>query len=233
MGVLRAWRTFYGENPLHLLSMIGCFALVGYVVSFVYESPSALALAIWFIGAVLGHDLLLYPLYALADQPLTIGRWARRKVLPRHPPRVPAINHIRVPVLGAAVLGLIYFPTITQRGEDAFRFTAGLGMVGIYRNWLAITAVLFLGSAVVYALRLGASVGRTVVERVRQPALVGAGVGDADPAPDAAPEAAEPEPAVVEPEETETTGGSAAADAEDPGPDDTTARGTSGRSDAS
>ncbi len=109
-AALRFWRYLYGENPLHLLVMVGCFALVGYVVSFVYPGPEALALLIWFAGAVLAHDLVLYPLYALADQPLVIGRWARRRVLPRHPPLVPAINHVRVPVLGSAVLGLDLLP---------------------------------------------------------------------------------------------------------------------------
>lgn len=168
-AALRLWRSLYGGNPLHLLAMIGCFALVGYAVSFVYEGPTAVALLLWFGGAVLGHDLVLYPLYALADQPLTLSRRARRTVLPDRPPRVPAINHIRVPVLGSAVLGLLYFPTISSRGEDAFRFTAGLGTVGIAENWLLITGVLFLGSAVIYALRLGGSLRRT-----REPATVGA-----------------------------------------------------------
>jgi hypothetical protein len=153
--MLRAWRTFYGENPLHLLAMVGCFALVGYVVSFVRTDPGVVALAIWFLGAVIGHDLVLYPLYALADQPLVLGRWARRKVLPRRPPLVPAINHVRAPVLGSLVLGLIYLPTITGHGEDALRFTSGLGTAGIYQHWLLITGVLFLGSAVIYAVRLG------------------------------------------------------------------------------
>jgi hypothetical protein len=177
---LRFWRYLYGENPLHLLAMVGCFALVGYVVSFVFPGPSALALGVWFAGAVLGHDLVLYPLYALADQPLTITRWARRKALPRHPPLVPAINHVRVPVLGSAVLGLIYLPTITRHGEDAFRFTSGLDMAGIYQHWLLITAVLFLGSAVVYALRLGVAAGRVAV-RSRRPVGAGEADGAGDP----------------------------------------------------
>ncbi|HEY2191053.1 MAG TPA: hypothetical protein VGH76_01955 [Actinomycetospora sp.] len=164
-SVLRSWRHLYGENPLHLLAMLGCFALVGYVVSFVFPGPSALALGIWFAGAVIAHDLVLYPLYALADRPLVIARRARRRTVPRRPPLVPAINHVRVPVLGSAVLGLIYLPTITRHGEDAFRFTAGLDMAGIYRHWLLITGVLFLGSAVVYALRLGAAARRVAVRR--------------------------------------------------------------------
>jgi hypothetical protein len=194
-AALRFWRYLYGENPLHLLVMVGCFALVGYVVSFVYPGPEALALLIWFAGAVLAHDLVLYPLYALADQPLVIGRWARRRVLPRHPPLVPAINHIRVPVLGSAVLGLIYFPTITNRGEDAFRFTAGLGTAGIYQHWLLITGVLFLGSAVVYALRLGAAAGRGVLRRRRAVAAVEPPVAAGDGVPPVAAPSEEPVPA--------------------------------------
>ncbi|WP_328301780.1 hypothetical protein [Actinomycetospora sp. NBC_00405] len=158
---LRSWRRFYGENPLHLLSVLGCFALSGYVVSLVYTDPSAIWLAIWFLGAVIAHDLVLYPLYALADQPLTISRWARRRYGPERPPRVPAINHIRVPALGSAVLFLIYLPTITGRGEDALRFTSGLSTAGIFDNWLLITAILFLGSAVIYAVRLGVAARRS------------------------------------------------------------------------
>ena len=195
-AVLRAWRRFYGENPLHLLAMLGCFALVGYVVSFVYEDPSVTALLIWFVGAVLVHDLVLYPLYALADQPLVLARWARRRGADRRPPLVPAINHVRAPVLGSLVLGLIYLPTITRHGEDALRFTSGLGTAGIYRHWLLITAVLFLGSAVVYAVRLGIAARR----RPRP------GTADAEPVPSAAAqpgsdESGRHEPGRVEPHE--------------------------------
>ena len=157
--MLRSWRSFYGENPLHLLAMLGCFALVGYVVSFVYEDPGVTALLIWFLGAVIAHDLVLYPLYALADRPLVLVRRARRD--PDHrPPLVPAINHVRVPALGSLVLGLIYLPTITRHGEDALRFTSGLDTAGIFAHWLLVTGVLFLASAVIYALRLGAAARR-------------------------------------------------------------------------
>lgn len=165
-AVLRGWRYLYGENPLHLLVMIACFALVGYVVTMVVDDPSAWWLLVWFVGAVIGHDLVAYPLYALADQPLVITRWARRKVLPRHPVTVPAINHVRTPVLGSAVLGLIYLPTITGHGGDAFAFAAGHPLAGQYDNWLLVTGVLFLASAVLYALRLGGRVGASAARRV-------------------------------------------------------------------
>jgi hypothetical protein len=164
-AALRAWRRFYGENPLHLLTVIGCFALAGYVVVLLIPDPSAIWILIWFAGAIIAHDLILYPLYALADQPLTLSRSARRKALPHRPPLIPAINHTRAPVLGALVLGLIYFPTLTQRGQDGFLFASGHPMIGQYENWLLITGLLFLGSAAIYALRWGAAARRRVAGR--------------------------------------------------------------------
>ena len=113
---------------------------------------------------------MLYPLYALADQPLIDQPVGAAPLGPDRPPRVPAINHIRVPALGSGVLFLIYLPTITGRGEDALRFTAGLSTAGILDHWLLITAVLFLGSAVIYAARLGAAVRRDLADRPRPPA---------------------------------------------------------------
>jgi hypothetical protein len=188
-ALLRGWRAFYGDHPLHLLTMIGCFALVGYVVSLVYTDPSAIWLLVWFAGAVIAHDLILYPLYALADQPLTISRWARRKYLPGRAPLVPAINHIRVPVLGSGVLFLIYLPTITGRGESALRFAAGLSTAGIFDHWLLITGILFLGSAVIYAVRMGVAARRRHKETGSPPTSSEAGDGAAEPAPAPAPSA--------------------------------------------
>lgn len=154
---MRVWRYLYGEHPLHLLVLVASFALTGYVVSELVPDPSAWWILVWFLGAVVAHDLVLYPLYALADQPLVIARWARRRVLPRHGVRVPATNHVRLPALGAGVLGLIYLPTIAGRGGETFAFAAGHGLAGQYENWLLVTGVLFGVSAVLYALRLGRS----------------------------------------------------------------------------
>lgn len=155
-----AWfRRFYGENPLHLLALLGCFALVGGVVSMVWTEPSAIWLLVWFAGAVIGHDLVLYPLYALADRSLVLSRWVRRRVSERAV-RVPATNHVRVPVLLSGLLGLAYLSTLTDRGDVAFFFAAGIPAVGHLRAWLLLTAGLFLGSAVLYALRLGRAATR-------------------------------------------------------------------------
>jgi hypothetical protein len=149
-----AFRRFYGSHPLHLLALLGCFALIGAVLTFVVPDPSAWWLLVWFLGAVIAHDLVLYPLYALADRPLVLGRWLRRRVSDE-PIRVPAINHLRIPVMGSALLGLLFLPSIARTGEPVLLFAAGRSTEQYGRTWLLVTALLFLGSAVVYAIRLG------------------------------------------------------------------------------
>jgi hypothetical protein len=156
----RAWRAFtrsYGANPLHLLALLGSFALVGGVLYHVVGDPDAELIGIWFLAAVIGHDLVLYPLYALADRGLAAGRWARRRVTGR-PPRVPGTNHVRIPVLGSLLLLAVFWPTVGGGGEPVLRFAAGLDTAPFLERWLLATAALFLGSAVVYAIRLGREV---------------------------------------------------------------------------
>ena len=74
-----AWiRRWYGAHPLHLLALIAAFALAGYAVQAVVAAGQWRGFAIWFIAAVIGHDLLLFPLYSLADLSLRrlLPRWA-------------------------------------------------------------------------------------------------------------------------------------------------------------
>jgi hypothetical protein len=86
-------------EPRCLLALLGCFALAGYAaVQLVPSRP--LAVAVWFLGAVVGHDLLLMPLYSLTDRSALA---AIRHRAPR-PPAVPWINYLRVP---AGLFGLL------------------------------------------------------------------------------------------------------------------------------
>jgi len=150
----KRWRRFYGQRPLHLLALLGCFALAGYAVSFAATAPMALRMLIWFIGALLGHDLLLFPLYALADRSLLAGRWAHRKLARGRAPRVPALNYLRVPALGSGLLGIVFYPSISRQGEPAYLAASGLTDEPYLRRWLLLTGVFFLASAVLYATRL-------------------------------------------------------------------------------
>ena len=73
-GWVRRW---YGANPLHLLALLAAFALAGYAVRAVIVAGQWRGFAVWFIVAIIAHDLLLFPLYTVADLPL-------RRLLPRH-----------------------------------------------------------------------------------------------------------------------------------------------------
>lgn len=145
MSRLRRW---YGAGPLHLLASLAAFCLAGYAVRpLAHARP--LAIAVWFVGAAVAHDLLLLPLYAIADRSLT-ALWRRSGPSPS---AVPWLNHVRVPVLGSGLLLLVWFPSIF-RLSDTYRSATGLSTSGYLARWLLISAALFAGSALVLALRL-------------------------------------------------------------------------------
>jgi len=149
------WRGWYGAHPLHLLALLGSLALAGYAVAGAAGAagaPGAVRMLVWFLAAILASDLLLQPFAALADRGLlaTVARVRRR----RGPARVPAANHIRVPVLGSGLLLLVFFPLIVQQGEQAYVAATGLTMDPYLERWLLLSTAMFLISALAYALRL-------------------------------------------------------------------------------
>jgi len=87
---MRWFTRWYGANPLHLLTMLGCFALAGYAAD---KLPPRHAIGIleWLVGAVIGHDLILMPLYTLADRSVM----AVFRHRPPSLPTVPWINYLR------------------------------------------------------------------------------------------------------------------------------------------
>jgi hypothetical protein len=145
-------RRAYGAHPLHLLSLLGCFALAGYAVLQASHGPLPVRMGIWFFGALVAHDLVLFPLYALADRSLGAllpRRRGRRLAL------AGSINYVRVPALLSGLLLLMFFPLILRRSEDAYGRASGLDASPYLGRWLLITGIAFAVSAVVFALRAG------------------------------------------------------------------------------
>jgi hypothetical protein len=145
---MRWFRRWYGANPLHLLAMFGCVMLTGYAGAGLLR-VKAVGVLIWFIGAVVGHDLILVPLYVLADR--SVSTVFRHR--PPSLPAVPWINYLRVPAALAGMLLLIWFPLIF-RIPSHFPRTTDLSLNPYLGHWLAVTGVLFLLSAAAFALRL-------------------------------------------------------------------------------
>ena len=156
-SLLTRYRDLYGSHPLHLLTMLAGFALAGYVVA--TFKPVTLwnpqvwwqSIAVWFAAAIVLHDLVLFPVYALADRFLAIPAQRRR----RRPGEalVPALNHIRVPALASGLTLLVFLPGIIQQGKSTYVAATGQTQEPFLGRWLLLTAAMFGISAVLYAIR--------------------------------------------------------------------------------
>lgn len=147
------FRKIYGASSLHLLTVILGFALLGYVLATMgftaLWNPRVWwqSIAVWFAAAIILHDLVLFPAYALIDRVLAP---ARR--LPT--PRVPVVNFVRIPLLASALLLLVFLPGIIEQGAPAYTAATGLTQEPFLGRWLLLTAVMFGVSAVVFVVRL-------------------------------------------------------------------------------
>jgi hypothetical protein len=143
----------YGANPLHLLALLASFALAGFAAAHLVHQSTFVRILVWFLAAVVGHDLILFPLYALADRSL---RAALRALWPRQRPaaRIPPLNHFRVPALGAGLSFLVFLPGIIRQGGTTYHAATGQTQQPYLDRWLLLTATLFTLSAAVYAIRL-------------------------------------------------------------------------------
>jgi len=155
----------YGGHPLHLVTLLACFAFVGYVISVM--GPKQLwnsrvwwqSILVWFLGAIALNDLLLFPFYALADRSLHAGWKVITGRLPDRRPLVPVVNYLRVPALASGLLFAMFLPGIIKQGSASYFRATGQTQAPFLDRWLLITAVLFGASAVAYAGR-SARVGR-------------------------------------------------------------------------
>lgn len=145
---MRRFLRWYGDGPLHLLVLICSFALAAYAGRLL-TADRPLEVAIWFLGAAVGHDLILLPLYSLADL-------SARSVLGHRPQRtavLPWINYLRVPAFLSGLLLLVWFPLIFDL-SGPYQHDTRLSEGVFLGRWLAITAVLFGTAAVCFAFRL-------------------------------------------------------------------------------
>lgn len=149
---MSAFRREYGAGPLHLLAVTASIAVAAYALSRVFDvvgDPPRVVL--WLAGAIVAHDLVLFPLYAL------LGVIAGGALVPdaqRSRLRIAALNHLRAPALASGLLLLVWFPLIAAKAPRTFMRSTGLNVSIYFDRWLLATAVLFTGSALLLALRL-------------------------------------------------------------------------------
>ena len=150
-GLRFGFRRRYGASPLHLLAHLAGFAIAALALDRIFSGGDVKELLAWYLGFVIAHDLVFVPAYTGLDR-LFRRTLARLPVSTRTGPTV--INHVRVPVAISALLLIIYFPLISGRADAWYLQLSGHNLTHYVRNWLLITAVLCLGSGLIYAARV-------------------------------------------------------------------------------
>jgi hypothetical protein len=122
-----------------------CLALAAYAATIWLRDPTLWSsipwMVVWFAGALLLHDAVLFPLYAAADRLLV---------------RLPfgLVNHVRLPLLGAGLTFLLFLPGIVRQGEPAAIGATGLDQSPYLVRWLWLVAAMVAVSALVWLVRL-------------------------------------------------------------------------------
>jgi hypothetical protein len=149
---------------------LACFGVAAYAVTRVLKEGGWWGVFLWFGACLVIHDLVGWPIYSAADRMLV--RAEHRRAAPgRGPqpngaflaqnggiparPRVPWVNHVRFPTVISSVLLGMFFPLIFRISSSAYVASTGLSENPYLTNWLAVTAVLFAASALIYLLRFG------------------------------------------------------------------------------
>jgi hypothetical protein len=145
---MRRFFRWYGGNPLHLLVFVATMAVTAYaMLKLLPRNP--FGVIVWFGVAIVAHDLVLLPVYSLANGSVSA-------VLHRRPLRLPArtwLNHIRIPAALSGLLLLTFFPLIAGIPKNFVQISGG-PLPPFLGRWLLVTAVLFAVSAVALAVRV-------------------------------------------------------------------------------
>jgi len=134
-------RERYGSSPLHLLAHLAALALAAWALLQALQLGGWQRIVLWLAGAVVLHDLVLWPAYTLLDRLARRGRpagWA---------------NYVRVPVGVSALLLLAFFPVVCGKGERTYMRVSGESWDGYAGRWLLVSALLFVVAGALYLVR--------------------------------------------------------------------------------
>jgi hypothetical protein len=128
----------YGASPLHLLAHLAALALAAWGLLQALQLGGADRIVLWLVGAVVLHDLVLWPAYTTLDRLARRGRpagWA---------------NYVRVPAGISALLALVFFPVMCGKGAGTYERVSGSTWEGYTERWLLASALLFAAAGALY-----------------------------------------------------------------------------------
>jgi hypothetical protein len=140
--MIKKFTAWYGAHPMQLVVLLAGLSVAGTAVLRVAGDPAWLRVGIWFLAAVVGHDLVLFPLYAAADGLLVRALATRR-----------AVNYIRVPLLATGLTFLLFLPGIIEQGAVTYHGATGLTQEPFLGRWLLLVAGFFVASMLVFGIR--------------------------------------------------------------------------------
>lgn len=149
------FRALYGASPLHLLALIASLLVTAAAVARWFDSTGSttLRIVVWFVGAIVAHDLILLPLYSLLDR-IAFGARSGRPAASSSA-RAPGWVYLRVPALLSGLLFVVFFAQILRLGDQTFHIASGLHQNVYLVRYLLTCGGLFVLSALAYALHLG------------------------------------------------------------------------------
>jgi|SoiMethySBSTD1v2_1073268.scaffolds.fasta_scaffold1121093_2 hypothetical protein len=136
-------RARYGASPIHLLAHLILLPIVGWALLSVLDFRAASNVVLWFVAAVILHDLILLPAYSALDR-------LAQKTTPRT-----VVNYVRVPAGLSLLMLLVFWSTIRGKGDGNFHYTSGLNYEGYFGRWLLVSAGLFAISGATFLARRG------------------------------------------------------------------------------
>ncbi len=143
-------RRAYGARLAHLAGMLAVLGIAAYAIAQVAGRPDFRQMAIWFLGAVILHDIVFLPAYSVANRAATAAGPLRRGT----GRALAVINHLRAPIALAGLLFLLFYPSILQKAEPGFLSNADYGTDPFPDRWLWTSMVLVVGSLALLAVSL-------------------------------------------------------------------------------
>jgi hypothetical protein len=156
------FRRHYGASPLHLVAFIASVAITGLAIKGWFDEPaiSIRYILIWFVGALVVHDMILLPLYTAFDRlALAIGHRGDGRGAESGPAegaaqpttvRSPGWVYVRVPLILSALLLLVFGAEILREGNTTFQLASGHTQDVYLSRYLIVVGGLFLLSGLAY-----------------------------------------------------------------------------------